>query len=180
MKRPLLVFTLATIFAICGCKSPDTTRGRHFDTLIIQGTPQFQEQVTKALTLLKTRSRDGYATATNYIGIIQQHEHSGMEVHRRPPVFQLNDKSANYSVTWCAGVIAHDSIHSKLYFDYKKQHPWLWVRPEIHSGENAELACIEHQLAVLKDIGAPTNEIDWCRQSKTNEYWKVKYRNRNW
>lgn len=102
--------------------------------------------------LLRERSRDGYATVTNYIGIIQEHEHSGMQVHQSPPVFQLNGNSAYYSVTWCAGVIAHDSIHSKLYFDYKKQHPWsLWVPARTYGGDDAEHACLEHQLSVLKD-----------------------------
>jgi hypothetical protein len=182
MKILHMLFALASILMIVsGCVSPDLSQSRHFDSLTIQGTPQFDEQVEKALALLKAQSPAGYATVTRYIGIVQQYKHSGMEVHHRPPIFQFNGNSAYVSVTWCAGVIAHDSFHSKLYFDYKKQHPWVIRVPgEVYGGEQAERACLEHQLSVLKDIAAPTSEIDWCRQCQTNRYWEVKYQNRSW
>jgi hypothetical protein len=184
MKFSLTVFELAFILAIAaGCASPDLSKSGQFDSLTLQGTPQFDEQVEKALALLKTRSPAGYATVTNYIGIIQQNEHSGMDVHHKPPLFQLNDHSASYSVTWCAGVIAHDSYHSKLYFDYKQQHPRaLLVPDDIYGGERAERACLEHQISVLKAVGAPASEIAWCQQceTQTNKYWDVRYNQRNW
>jgi hypothetical protein len=179
-----LQFALVSILmVVSGCASADSGHSRQFDSLGIQGTTQFGEQVEKALTLIRGRSPVGYATVTNYVGIIQEHKHSGMELHHSPPIFQLNTNSAYVSVTWCAGVIAHDSFHSKLYFDYKKQHPWvLWVPGKVHGGEQAERACLEHQLVVLANIGAPDSEINWCRQcmSQTNQYWKVKYKDRNW
>jgi hypothetical protein len=175
---------IAIVLAVVtGCKSPTPSPFRHFDNLVIQGSLRFDEQVEKSLTLLKTSAHAAYANVTNYVGIILEHEHSGMEVHHNPPIFQLNGNSAFYSVTWCAGVIAHDSYHSKLFFDYKKQHPWsLWVPAETHGGARAERDCLEHQLQVLKDIHAPTNEIAWCQQclTQTNQYWKVKYKDRNW
>lgn len=184
MKMAHLTLVLALIVLINGgCKSHTPSQSKRFDTVAIQGTPKFDEQVAVALALLKSRSADGYATVTNYIGIIQEHEHSGMEVHHKPPIFQLNGSSAYYSRTWCAGVIAHDSFHSKLYFDYKRQHPWsLWVKPGVYGGAAAEHACLQHQIAVLKDIGAPTNEITWCQhvETETNKYWEVNYKNRNW
>src|ERR1035438_3563461 len=150
MKILHMLFALASILMIVsGCVSPDLSQSRHFDSLTLQGTPRFDEQVEKALALLKAQSPAGYATVTNYFGIVQQYKHSGMEVHHRPPIFQLNGNSAYVSVTWCAGVIAHDSFHSKLYFDYKKQHPWaIWVPGEVYGGERAERSCLEHQLSV--------------------------------
>jgi hypothetical protein len=177
------LFALAFILSGSGCKSHQPCPSKQFDNITIEGTPKFGEQVEKALTLLKARSSDGYGTVTNYIGIIQEYEHSGMQVHHTPPIFQLNTNSAFYSVTWCAGVIAHDSIHSKLYFDYKQRHPWsVWVPAKVHCGDEAEHVCMEHQLSVLKQIGAPTNEIAWCLQCETdtNRYWNVKYRDRDW
>jgi hypothetical protein len=184
MKISRMLFKLAFILMIVsGCASADLVQPGHFDSVAIQGTPQFDEQVEKALALLKARSPAGYATVTNYIGIVQQNAHSGMEVHHDPPIFQLNTNSAYVSVTWCAGVIAHDSFHSKFYFDYKKQHPRaIRVPDDVYGGEQAERACLEHQISVLTDIGAPASEIDWCRQceTQTNQYWKVKYQNRNW
>lgn len=172
---------MLSLVILSGCVSHDALPSRLVDGLVIEGTPKFEDQVEQALGLLKAKSSAGYATVTNYVGIVREHRHSGMDVRHKPPVFELNGKSAYYSVSWCAGVIAHDSFHSKLYFDYKKQHPRaLWIPNGAYGGERAERACLEHQFAVLKDIGAPANEMDWCRQSVTNRYWQIKYRNRNW
>ena len=182
MKVLRTVFAFTTILMIVnGCVSPDLSKSRHFDSLAIQGTPQFDEQVEKALALLKAQSPTAYATVTNYVGIVQEDKHSGMEASHKPPIFQLDGRSAYYSVTWCAWVIAHDSFHSKLYHDHKKEHPRaIWVGKRVWKGEEAERLCLEHQLGVLRDIAAPASEIDWCRQCQTNRYWEVKYRNRNW
>ena len=178
---PMILASMTTLAVVSGCSSPSKSPLKRFDSLSIQGTPKFEAQVEKALALLKAQSPAGYATVTNYVGIVRENKHSGMEVHHKPPVFLLNGNSAYYSISWCAGVIAHDSFHSKLYFDYKKQHPEArWVPKTVDRGEEAERACLQHQLAVLKDIAAPASEMDWCRQSVTNQYWLVKYRNRNW
>jgi hypothetical protein len=178
--RAVFAFT-AILIIVGGCVSPDISKLRHFDNLAIQGTPQFDEQVEKALGLLKTQSPAAYATVTNYVAIVQEDKHSGMEASHNPPIFQLNDRSAYYSVTWCAGVIAHDSFHSKLYHDYKKEHPKaIWVRKGVWQGAAAERLCVEHQLVVLNAIAAPASEIAWCRQCYTNRYWEVKYRKRAW
>ena len=97
---------------------------------------------------------------------------------KRPPVFELSDRSAFFSVTWCAGAIAHDSFHSKLYHDYKRAH-WLFVPSKVWKGHEVEVKCIEHQLQVLKEIGAPDSEVRWVR-NVTPEYADVAYWNRNW
>lgn len=182
MKISKIVLAFAVVLiGICGCKSTNGYQTEHFESVVIQGTRKFDNAVENALALLKSKSPSGYATVTNYIGRIQEHDHSGMKVGRRPPVFQLNTNSAFVSTSWCAGVIAHDSCHSKLYSDYRQQH-WLalWVPPRVYSGEQAEKACLEHQLSVLKQVGAPTSEISWCRQCQTNNYWEVRYKDRNW
>ncbi|MCM8766701.1 MAG: hypothetical protein NC917_06120 [Candidatus Omnitrophica bacterium] len=41
---------------------------------------------------------------------------------KNPPVFFLSPKSAFYSITWCASIIAHDAYHSKLYHDYREKY----------------------------------------------------------
>ena len=184
MKIMRFIFALATaMLRVSGCASRELTPAGHFDSLVIQGTPPFVDQVEQSLALLKARAPAGYAIVTNYVGIIQQYQHSGMEVHNHPPIFQLNTNSAFASVTWCAGVIAHDSFHSKLYFDFKRQHPEVkWIPDKTYGGEQAERVCLAHQLLVLIDIGAPDREIAWCRQcqTQTNAYWQVKYKNRSW
>jgi len=172
------VLVLASLLIVVnGCVAP--REGRRFDNIVIRGTSEFSARVESALGLLKTNSQLGYATITNYVGIIQQATHSGMRASSKPPQFDLNERTAFYSVTWCAGSIAHDSFHSKLFADYVKAHPKRRVPDKVWMGEEAEKQCLEHQVAVLKEIAAPVHEVAWCGET-TNRYWEVKYRDRTW
>jgi hypothetical protein len=128
--------------------------------------------------LLRAKSPDGYAILTNQVGIIHQAKHSGMKAGKKPPVFDLNDRSAFYSLTWCAGVMAHDSFHSKLYHDYKRDH-WLLVPRKVWTGRDAERKCLDHQARVLSEIGAPKGEVDYA-SSVNFDFVDVPYRKRNW
>lgn len=102
MKTSRFGFAIAFLLLIVsGCKSPDLSKSKHFDNVIIQGAPQFEEQVEKALVLLKTQSPHGYATVTNYIGMIQQHEHSGMNVHHKPDFPTQGNVRFLFSVLVC-------------------------------------------------------------------------------
>ena len=101
-----------------------------------------------------------------------------MLANQTPPVFEFNNRSALYSVTWCAGDIAHDSFHSKLYHDYQKLHSQS-VSDDVWTGHDAEVKCLNHQLQVLKDIGAPENEINYCHHISL-DYADVDYNKRNW
>jgi len=148
------------------------------DGIKIRGTREFKEQVESALILLRSRSPGAYQITTNYIGMISQAEHSGMRAYRRPPTFDLNDRTAFYSQTWCAGAIAHDSFHSKLYNEYKKAHPG-GVPDEVWTGREVEKQCLKHQLQVLQEIGAPFSEISYCA-SQDGSYGTVKYKERDW
>jgi len=178
MLKPRFVFALAgLVLFVSGCAAPK--EGKRFDSVVIRGTPGFSERVENALALLKTNSPGAYGIVTNYVGIIEQAKHSGMRASSKPPKFDLNERTAFYSLTWCAGTIAHDSFHSKLYADYLKEHPKRRVPDKIWMGEEAEKRCLEHQVAVLQEIGAPTREVTWCGET-TNRYWEVKYRNRTW
>ncbi len=169
----LLLVSLATV---AGCTQPPKA---HFDTIAIEGTPRFESQVEHALALLRSNSPAAYALATDHVAVIEQSAHSGMLAWLPSPKFQLNDRSAFYSVTWCAGVIAHDSFHSKLYHDYLKEHSLEGSVPDhVWKGEQAERLCLDHQKVVMLDIGAPPLEV---RQlDLTNRYWEVDYRKRNW
>jgi hypothetical protein len=148
------------------------------DEIKIKGSEKFQNTVSNALTLLEIKSPATYQVVTNYIGVIEQSEHSGMQVEKTPPVFGLNDRSAFYSVTWCAGVIAHDSFHSKLYRDYQAAHAGQ-VPDDIWIGHEAEIKCLKFQAMALKEIGAPENEVTYCEKISP-DYADVPYSKRNW
>jgi hypothetical protein len=177
MLKLRFTFALVSMLALApGCTTPKQA-GR-FESVEIRGTPAFVRQVENALGLLKTNSPTGYATVTNYVGIIEEAKRSGMRAWSKPAKFELSKRTAFHSLTWCAGTIAHDSFHSKLYADYLREHPKGRVPDKIWTGEEAERQCCEHQIAVLNEIGAPTREVRWC--AETNRYWEVKYRNRTW
>ncbi len=172
------IISLAGAFVLMsGCTGPQPTR---FDSVVVRGTASFQQQVTNALVVLKTKAPAAYATVTNEIGIIEQGKRSGMRAWLKPPKFELADGSAFYSLTWCAATIGHDSLHSKLYHDYLKQHPGASRVPDsVWKGEGPEHLCSQHEVQVLKDIRAPLYEINWCSQTN-NRYWEVDYGKRNW
>lgn len=144
----------------------------------IKGTEKFKSTVTNALALLETRSPESYQVVTNYIGIIEESEHSGMRANQTPPVFDLNDASAYYSVTWCAGDIAHDSFHSKLYHEYQAAHAGA-VPDSVWMGHEAEVKCLKFQITTLKEIGAPGKEVTYC-ENISPDYSDVPYSKRDW
>jgi hypothetical protein len=144
----------------------------------IIGTELFKRAVTNALVLLKAKAPESYQIAINNIGIIKQSEHSGMLTDQIPPIFELNDRSAFYSLTWCAGIIAHDSFHSYLYHDYKKVHSGIVPR-YAWTGYAAEIKCLIHQARVLEAIGAPDNEISHCKNIPVF-YSDADNKERNW
>lgn len=148
---------------------------KQLDGINIVGTPKFQDQVIAALVLLKTRSPEAYLIVSNYIGAIATARRSGMAAHRSPPTFDLSEQTAFFSLTWCAGAIAHDSFHSKLYHDYLRSHPDSKSVPDdVWTGEAAELKCLAHQMQVAREVDAPMIEIDWL--AKTNHhYWEKQY-----
>jgi hypothetical protein len=83
-----------------------------------------------------------------------------MRAYDDPPTFDLSQKTASYSDTWCAGSIAHDTYHSKLYHEYLDAHEGS-VPDEVWSGQAKELECIHYQASVLREIGAPPSEITY-------------------
>jgi len=167
----------ACLWLLAGCASTGKQPEVAIDTLTVPGTPAFCEQVRKALVLMKTRSPASYTVVTNYIGVIRQYKHSGMRANANPPCFDLNDQSAFYSLTWCAGVIAHDSFHSKLFHDEKAKGSS--PSRQVWTGHEAETKCLAHQVQALTDVGAPEREIKHC-QTTSLQYSDVTYRKRNW
>jgi hypothetical protein len=181
----VVALCLAIIAALCmvmvatlrGAIFPATT---NYETIQIRGSSRFSSQVTRALGLLKTKSPRAFATVTNCIGRIAEAKHSGMAAYEDPPTFELADPSAFYSVTWCAIAIAHDSLHSKMYHDYLRQHPGQRVPDLVWTGERAEKECCDYELGVAMEIGAPPHEVKWAKWDPKNRYWEVPESKVNW
>jgi hypothetical protein len=107
-----------------------------------------------------------------------------MWAYKTPPTYEMSDTNAFYSLTWCAATIAHDSFHSKLYHDYRKEHSEP-VPDAVWTGRAAEQLCMKHQLAVMERIGATKCEMDYARKQADGQYvkdgetWK-EYKKRSW
>ncbi len=148
---PIVILCILVIF-------PKNAWGFEID---IVGSPEYKQQVTQALILLSKKSPEAYQIVKKYIGRIEQNERSAMLAYKNPPTYQMSNKTAFHSLTWCASTIAHDSYHSKLYHDYEDKHGKP-VPYEIWAGFEAEKKSISHQIKTLKQIEAPLSEINYC------------------
>ncbi|MEL6110262.1 MAG: hypothetical protein AAFU85_30000 [Planctomycetota bacterium] len=153
----------------------------------IEGNQRFVEQVGSAMKLMKDKTPRVYDLIQKNVAIVKQGKRSGMWAFRDPPTFEMADPTAFYSITWCAGSIAHDAFHSKLYRDYldAKGRP---VPNAVWTGREAELKCLSFQLDVLEKVGASRREIEHCRAQngehfdidKDGNYEWSDYFQRNW
>jgi hypothetical protein len=79
---------------------------------------------------------------------IRAAEKSGMIVQSK--IYEIAKPTFITSLTWLASTIAHDSMHSQQYSN-----------KEPHTGADSEAKCNQHQLSVLRSIGAPQTECAW-------------------
>ena len=135
-------------------------RESKFHGVQIYGNPQFIKQVEVSLRLLEEKSPEAFKLIQRYAPRIEQSRRSGMRAYDDPPTFDLSQKTACYSDTWCAGSIAHDTYHSKLYHEYLDAHEGP-VPDEAWSGKTKELECIHYQAGVLRELGAPPSETTY-------------------
>ena len=128
--------------------------------IMINGNATFKQHVSGCLDLLAKEYPEAYKFSLKYIGIIAQSRRSGMLAWNKPPIYHMSDKTAYYSLTWCASSIAHDAYHSYLYQKFKPKgsqrtpdHYWADFK--------AERKAIQYQTRVAKQIGASDHELDY-------------------
>jgi hypothetical protein len=153
--------TLAVSQGITPEASPTPSDPTIYGAIRIEGSSEFIAQTRAALALLEARSPDAYLKIQNFVGLIQQGQHSGMWAWETPPRYEVGDETAFYSVTWYASTIAHDATHSELYLQWLNAHPGESVPDDVWGGVEIERFCNGYQLQVLIKIGAPQNEIDY-------------------
>lgn len=150
----------------------------------VAGSGRFKDQVHRAIVLLQQQDLAAYEVLTNNVGRINESERSGMRAYATPPVYEMSDSTAFYSVTWCAATIAHDSFHSKLYHDYQRDHPGP-VPNSVWVGRAAEQQCMKYQLEVMAKIGASEYEVSYAKTQADGHYvtngesWQ-EYSKRKW
>lgn len=165
---PMIITAIALLMMSIGVKADDAADWRQ-TPVEVKGSAEFRTQIEAALKLIKEKAPEAYALVQNNVAIITEGERSGMWAYKNPPTYEISKTSAFHSVTWCAGAIAHDAYHSKLYHDYvtAKGKP---VPAEIWTGQEVEKICIAFQLSVLKKIGGPKDEVDYCLKLNGKHY----------
>jgi len=146
--------------------------------LDIQGSEEFQSQVTHALKLVWMADRDTFLFIKNDLMIIRNEDKTGFYMDNGRTVAALSNAHAFRSLTWCAGVLAHQAWHSWYYMAQKRKS-----RPEPplpgqknerrvdanpmrldYKGMDAILdmedKASNFQLEVLRKVGAPRKETD--------------------
>ena len=161
--------------------------GTSANALTVQGNARYQKQVQQCLDLLKTKAPSDYNFISQHIGIIKQNSRSGMRDWLSPPQVDMSDVTAFYSVTWCAGSIAHDAYHSYL---YQKYQPATGGHPAYDkwAGFEAERQAIAYQIKVMEKIGAAQHEMTHLKSqdgthgdvNKDGKITAEDYQNRTW
>lgn len=146
------VIILSILWLVVGCAC---TR---FDTVSVRGPEGFRDAVTNSLGLLKTKSPHSYGVITNSVEVIRPGAHRAMFASARRPRLELPISVCEDSVTWRAGVIAHNVYHSHLFHQSRREHPDTCISFGVWAFGDAESKCLEFQLMALRDIGAPWNE----------------------
>jgi hypothetical protein len=146
--------------------------------LEIQGTPEFKSQVTHALKLIWMADRETFLFIRKNLYVVRNENKTDFYMENGRPVAAVSTDHAFRSMTWCAGVIAHQAWHAWYYMATRKRDKpappppgekderVLDVNPARldYKGMDAILYMEDKasafQLDVLKKVGAPRKETD--------------------
>ncbi len=146
--------------------------------LDIQGPPEFQSQVTHALKLIWMADRETFLFIRRNLSVIRSENRTGFYYEPGKVAASISTDHAFKSLTWCAGVIAHQAWHGWFELNSRrkarKAPPPPGVtdnsRPEAnplkvdYKGLDAILDTEDRafalQLEVLRKVGAPASEIN--------------------
>ena len=144
--------------------------------IIIEGPPEFKSQVTHALKLIWMADRETFLFLKKNLSVIRNEDQTGFYLDAGSPVAALSKAHAFRSLTWCAGIMAHQGWHAWYTMTKKrksrpapplpgeKDERELNINPAIldYKGLDAifyiEDRASAFQLDVLKKVGAPKSE----------------------
>jgi hypothetical protein len=143
----------------------------------IQGSPAFKGQVLSALKLIWAADRGTFLFVKNNLSVIRSQNMTGFYMDHGQTVAAISDANAFRSVTWCAGIIAHQAWHAAYSLSKNKNkalppppppgqkadlrvdaNP---VRVDYHGMDSLldiEARAFAFQLDVLRKVGAPRSE----------------------
>ncbi len=141
----------------------------------IQGSPEFKGQVLSALNLIWAADRDTFLFIKSNLSVIRSQNMTGFYMDHGQTVAAISDANAFRSVTWCAGIVAHQAWHAAYSLSKKKALPppplpgqkadlqvdANPVRVDYHGMDSLldiEAKAFAFQLDVLRKVGAPRSE----------------------
>ena len=172
-----------------GGLSPDTGPTEADAVLDIQGDENFKSRVTHSLKLIWLSDREDFLFVKKYLSIIRNEDKTEFYLDNGRPVAALSSEQAGRSLTWCAGLIAHQAFHASIKFNSPKKGKMVKpplpgqkderkfsVNPapfEYTSLENVldvEARACSFQMGILRKIGAPKSEINLLRKRDPRDF----------
>lgn len=154
----------------------------------IQGSPEFEGQVTHALKLIWMADRETFLFLKKNLYVIRNENQTGFYMENGRPVAALSTAHAFRSLTWCAGIIAHQGWHAWYTLTKnKKSRPG----PPLPGEKNERVMDINparldykgldvilymeqrasaFQLDVLNKVGAPAKETGPLSRRKPRDF----------
>ncbi|OGR43718.1 MAG: hypothetical protein A2X35_08645 [Elusimicrobia bacterium GWA2_61_42] len=144
--------------------------------LDVQGPPEFKSQVTHALKLIWMADRDTFLFLKKNLSVIRNENKTGFYLDGGRTVAALSSDHAFRSLTWCAGIIAHQAWHAWYELNTRKRTRRAPPPPgeadaSVPEANPAKLdykslgviletedRAFAFQLAVLRKVGAPAKE----------------------
>lgn len=159
--------------------------------LDIKGDEYFKENVKQALKLIWLSDKDSFYFIKKYVFEIRQESKTGFYFDEGMPVVSVSARNADSSLTWLAGIIAHNAWHAykeTLARAAKKnkkdiplpgeKSPSYQVAPiALYEGKTfeefllAEKQACEYQEQILIKIGAPQKEINKVKNRDEKDFY---------
>jgi hypothetical protein len=168
--------------------SLDKSKKETFLDIEIQGTDEFREKIKNSLKFLSL-APEKFDFSQKYIKRIQEWSHSGMNMFKDKPTFEIGDVWKDSDEVYLASGIAHDAYHSHLCTESEDSKGNISLGAYV--GKEAEKKCLDFQIKTLEDIGA--NDYMKDHKEIVEEYKKqlselaidptyqdIPYEERNW
>lgn len=168
--------------------SLDKSKKETFLDIEIQGTNEFREKIKNSLKFLAL-APEKLNFSQKYIKRIQEWSHSGMNMFKDKPTFEIGDVWKDSDEIYLASGIAHDAYHSQLCTESEDSQGNISLGAYV--GKEAEKKCLDFQIRTLEDIGKNDymkdyQEILELHKKKLEEliinptYQDIPYEQRNW
>lgn len=158
-------------------------REKRVEGIAIRGDRAFLERTEEALRLLQ--ASPSFRVVRPFLRRIVQSERSGMEANAVEPTYHVGRATSDYSPTWYASTIAHDTFHSALYRRSQEYQRHQAVPDAVWTGAQAERLCLRFQLRVAQELGADETILQYLRGLEQDPTYQgdgsqEAYRQRNW